>query len=41
MEAMAHGKKSKAGKFGPSPEVAAEMLKKTSHKSKSNFAKSK
>ena len=39
MEGIAHGMKSKKG-IGPSKEVAEEMLSKTSHKSKSAFAKS-
>jgi hypothetical protein len=42
MEAAAHGGlKNVKGKFGPSPEVAKEMLSKTSHKEKSKFAKRK
>lgn len=36
MEGAAHGKG-----YGPSPEVAKEFLKKTSHKNKVKFAKAK
>lgn len=38
MEMKAHGK---GGNFGPSKEVAKEMLSKTGHKKRSQFAKKK
>jgi hypothetical protein len=41
MEGIAHGMKPKKKGIGPSPEVAKEMLSKTTHKSKSAFAKAK
>jgi hypothetical protein len=45
MEGIAHGMKSnksdKGKNIGPSPDVAKEMLSKTSHKTKSAFAKTK
>lgn len=41
MQAMAHGKKKKGKGAGPSPEVAKEFLSKTSHETKSKFAKEK
>lgn len=42
MEMMAHGGKKKKGKgAGPSESVAKEFLNKTSHETKSKFAKEK
>lgn len=43
MEGIAHGMKMKKKKngAGPSPAVAKEMLEKTSHSTKSRFAKAK
>jgi len=38
MEGVAHGMVPNKG-MGPSPEVAKKMLRETSHKKKSNFAK--
>lgn len=40
MEGIKHGMKPRKG-VGPSKEVADEMLSKTSHKTKSGFAKGK
>ena len=41
MEMMAHGGKKKKKGVGPSPAVAKEFLSKTSHETKSKFAKEK